>query len=74
MEKQIISRKYKEAVSKSLQNTWLKNWRAGHNKKISDATGLSYPVIIDAIKNGLATKNTVDLINGFYGIGKKAAA
>lgn len=73
-EKQVVAREYRQDVPKETQNQWLVKWRAGDNKKIEEACGISVSTIINAVKHGTASADVVAKINAYYGITEATAA
>jgi hypothetical protein len=60
------TREYADKIPQDKFSRWRGLWRMGDNKKIQEQTGLSEQTVVNAIRHGFGTQNTIDLINGFY--------
>jgi hypothetical protein len=60
------TREYADKIPQEKFSKWRELWRMGDNKKIQEQTGLSEQTVVNAIRHGFGTQNTIDLINGFY--------
>ena len=59
-------RDYRAQVPQGKYKKWRTDWRQGDTRKISEKYNKSKATITNALANGIATKEIIDIIDDYY--------